>query len=146
MISFGNEFDALHSVAQNVAKNRNSSVIGRQDGERVLRRIIEKENDIRMLGSLLRSYAGPHQTWLVTEKSTTCRDGQRRANLHRNFVCKKGISDQAKILQCRLPARAPPCIKGSAPPFISSQEQIFKATRPEQESIKSPRLFNFGSP
>jgi hypothetical protein len=86
MISFGNEFDALQSVAQNVAKNRNSSVIGRQDGEQVLRRIIEKENDIRMLGSLLRSYAGPHHTWLVTEKSMTCRDGQkRRANLQRKL-------------------------------------------------------------
>ena len=85
MISFGNEFDAVHSVAQNVAKNRNSSIIGRQDGERVSRQIIEKENDIRMLESLLRSYAGPHQTWLVTEKSSTCRDGQKRDEFTRKL-------------------------------------------------------------
>jgi hypothetical protein len=145
MISFGNEFDALHSVAQNVAKNRNSSVIGRQDGEQVLRRIIEKENDIRMLGSLLRSYAGPHQTWLVTEKSTTCRDGQkRRANLQRKLCVQERhfrSSHGSRILQCRLPARAPPCIKGSAPPFVSGTN---KETRLEQEYIKSdksPRPF-----
>jgi hypothetical protein len=107
MISFGNEFDALHSVARNVAKNRNSIVIGRQDGEQVLRRIIEKENGIRMLGSLLRSYAGPHQTWLFTEKSMTCRDGQkRRANL-RNFVCRKGISDQAGLQNIAMQTAGP---------------------------------------
>jgi len=108
MISFGNEFDALQSVAQNVAKNRNSSVIGRQDGEQVLRRIIEKENDIRMLGSLLRSYAGPHHTWLVTEKSMTCRDGQKSGLIYSgNFVCRKGISDQARLQNIAIETAGP---------------------------------------
>jgi hypothetical protein len=76
MISFWNEFDALQNVANNVAKNRHSTVIGREDRERAFHGIIEMENDIRMLESLLRSCAGPHQTLLVIEKSTRrpCRD------------------------------------------------------------------------
>lgn len=79
MTSFGNEFSALHSVAQNVAKNRHSSVIGRQGRLRALRGIIEMEKCLRMLGSSLRSYAGPRQTSLVTGRrmGTSCRDASK---------------------------------------------------------------------
>ena len=80
MTSFGNEFSALHSAAQNVAKNRHSSVIRRQGRLRASRRIIETEKCMRMPESSLRSYAGPRQSSLVTLRriGTSCRDASKK--------------------------------------------------------------------